>query len=279
LDKSVNSSDQILAGKVALITGAARGQGRSHALLLAEHGASILAVDVCRRVADTVYEPATPEDLEQTRHMVEEAGGRILTAEIDVRDIAALQEFAREGAEAFGGLDIVLANAGINLWSGLLDTFEPDPWEATISVNVTGVYNTLKAAAPIMAKKGRGGSIVITSSAAGIKALPGMIAYATSKHAVVGLMKAAALELGQHNIRVNSVHPWAVDTPMGGFPPIGEKILADNPSYGDSYKQVLHDPELADAKDVSEAILFLVSPMARTITGVTVPVDQGNVIV
>ncbi|MFI5427866.1 mycofactocin-coupled SDR family oxidoreductase [Aeromicrobium sp. UC242_57] len=269
----------LLEGKVALITGAARGQGRSHALKMAEQGASILALDVCRRVSTAVYDPATPEDLAETHSLVEKAGGKIVTGEIDVRDLGALTEFVRSGAAELGGLDIVVANAGVNVWGGLLDAGDEDPWDDTIGINLTGVYNTLRAAAPLMIKNGQGGSIIITSSATGLKALPGMIAYAASKYGVTGLMKAAAIELGQHEIRVNSVHPWAVNTPMGGMHPFGESILGANPSFVDSFKQVLHDPPLAEASDISDAVLFLASPLARTITGVALPVDQGNTIV
>lgn len=275
----MNSTGGLLDKKNALITGAARGQGRSHALTLAKHGASILAVDVCKRVSAASYEAATSADLRETRRMVEEAGGRILTAEIDVRDLTTLTEFVSAGAEKLGGLDVVVANAGVNVWTSLLDAGDDDPWGDTISTNLTGVYNTLRAAAPVMVRGGAGGSIVLISSAGGLKAVPGMIAYAASKFGVTGLMRAAALELGQYNIRVNTVHPWAVDTQMGGMPAYGEELLAANPSYADSFKQVLHDPEIAVPQDISDAVLFLASPMSRTITGVALSVDQGNTIV
>lgn len=275
----MSSSARLLDGKVAVITGAARGQGRSHALTLARHGASILALDVCRRVSSASYEPATSADLEQTAHLVQELGGRIITGEVDVRDQQALADVVRSGTQTLGGLDIAIANAGVNVWTSLLDADDDDPWDDTIGTNLTGAYNTLRAVAPIMVDGGRGGSIILTSSAGGLKAIPGMIAYAASKFGVTGLMRAAALELGQYNIRVNTVHPWAVDTPMGGMPAYGEKLLADNPSYADSFKQILHDPEVASAQDISDAVLFLASPMSRTITGVALPVDQGNTIV
>ncbi|MFI7167193.1 mycofactocin-coupled SDR family oxidoreductase [Rhodococcus erythropolis] len=273
------AESNLLEGKVALVTGAARGQGRTHATTLARHGASILALDICKPVGSTTYAPSTPDDLRDTVHLVEELQRPVLAAEVDVRDAHALGEFIRTGAATLGGLDIVVANAGINIWSGLLDASENDPWNDTIGVNLTGVYNTLKASAPVMVEAGRGGSIIITSSATGLKAMPGMIAYAASKHGVTGLAKAAALELGPHNIRVNSIHPWVVDTPMGVMPPKGAETLAANPSFVDSFKQVLHSPEVAEPQDISDAVLFLASPLSRTITGVALPVDLGNTIV
>lgn len=238
------SRSDLLDGKVALITGAARGQGRSHATTLARHGASILALDICKPVGSVTYASSTPEELRETVHLVEELGRPAIAAEIDVRDLDSLAEFVRTGSTTLGSLDIVIANAGINMWSGLLDTSADDPWHDTIGVNLTGVYNTLKASAPIMVEAGNGGSIIITSSATGLKAMPGMIAYAASKYGVTGLAKAAALELGPHDIRVNSIHPWVVNTPMGAMPPKGEETLAANPSFVDSFKQVLHSPEV-----------------------------------
>lgn len=261
-------------GKVAFITGAARGQGRNHAIRLAAEGAALIAVDVCRRVSQEAYEPASPADLADTVELVKQVGGDILAHEVDVRDGSAMQEVARAGAAQFGGLDIVVANAGVTTWSTFLGLTD-ELWQDTIDINVTGVYKTLKATVPLMIEYGQGGSIVITSSVAGIKALPGLSHYTTSKHAVVGLMKAAAIELAQHGIRVNTVNPWQVKTHMGSTPPIAEKILADNPSFADSYKKLLRSPDVAIPDDISDAVLFLVSSAARTITGVVLPVDAG----
>lgn len=264
----------ILDGKVAFITGAARGQGRSHAVHLAEHGAAIVAVDVCKRVSQEAYDPATPEDLAETVRLVEAKGGRILAREMDVRDSAAMSEVARDGAAQFGGLDIVVANAGVTTWSTLLDM--PDElWQDTIDINLTGVYKTLKATVPLMVEQGRGGAIVIISSVAGIKALPGLSHYSASKHGIVGLMKAAAIELAPFKIRVNTIHPWGVDTHMGQTPPKAQQMLADNPSFGGSFGQLLHEPSIASPLDISEAVLFLVSPASRLITGIQLPVDAG----
>jgi SDR family mycofactocin-dependent oxidoreductase len=263
-----------LDGKVAFITGAARGQGRSHAIVLAEQGASIIAVDACKRVSEEAYDPATPADLAETVKLVEDLDGRILAREIDVRDPAGLREIARDGAAEFGGLDIVVANAGVTTWSGMLDISE-DLWQDTIDINLTGVFNTIKATAPIMIEHGRGGSIVITSSVAGLKALPGLTHYSASKHGLVGLMKGAAIELAQHHIRVNTVHPWGVDTHMGTTPPIAQKLFEENPQYMDSFKQLLHKPSIATPRDISETVLFLASDASRLITGVALPVDAG----
>lgn len=263
-----------LDGKVAFITGAARGQGRSHAVRLAEEGADIIAIDACKRVSREAYDPATPEDLDETVELVEKAGGRILARQVDVRDGAAMREVAAEGASRFGGMDIVLANAGVTTWSTFLE-LDDELWQDTIDINVTGAYQTLKATAPLMIKHRRGGSIVITSSVAGIKALPGLTHYSASKHAIVGLMKGAAIELAPHDIRVNTIHPWGVDTHMGTTPQYALDMFAQNPSYADSFKQLLHNPSIASSRDISEAVLFLVSPAARLITGIQLPVDAG----
>jgi SDR family mycofactocin-dependent oxidoreductase len=263
-----------LDGKVAFITGAARGQGRSHAVTLAEHGAAIIAVDVCKNVSTAIYDPPDSEDLKRTCHLVEQAGGRIVASELDVRDSRGMNAFVRSAATELGGLDIVVANAGISTWSTLLEMSE-QVWDEMIDINLTGVFKTLKATVPLMVEYGHGGSIVITSSVAGIKALPGMSHYSAAKHGVVGLMKAAAIELAPHRIRVNTVHPWGVDTPMGVTPDHAKQMFADNPSFMNSFGQLLHEPSIASPRDISEAVLFLVSPSARLITGIQIPVDAG----
>lgn len=263
-----------LVGTVAFVTGAARGQGRSHAVLLAEQGAAIIAVDVCKNVSTAAYDPATSEDLEETVRLVEEGGGRIMAAELDVRDSSGMTAFVRSAATELGGLDIVVANAGISTWSTLLEMSE-QVWDEMIDINLTGVFKTLKASVPVMVEHGQGGSIVIISSVAGIKALPGMSHYSATKHGVVGLMKAAAIELAPHRIRVNTVHPWGVDTHMGSTPDHARQMFVDNPSFMSSFGQLLHEPSIATPRDISEAVLFLVSPAARLITGVQLPVDAG----
>jgi len=270
----IGASVRILDGMVAFITGAARGQGRSHAIVLAEHGAAIIAVDVCKDISTAVYEPAASEDLKETVRLVEDAGGRILAAELDVRDSVGMNTFVRSSATELGGLDIVVANAGISTWATLLEMSD-EVWDEMIDINLTGVFRTLKAAVPLMVEYGKGGSIVITSSVAGIKALPGMSHYSAAKHGVVGLMKAAAIELAPHRIRVNTVHPWGVDTPMAPTPDHAKQMLADNPSFMNSFSQLLHEPSIATPRDIAEAVLFLVSPAARLITGIQLPIDAG----
>ncbi|MEU7817124.1 mycofactocin-coupled SDR family oxidoreductase [Pseudonocardia sp. NPDC049154] len=267
-----------LEGKVAFITGAARGQGRSHALTLAAEGADIVAVDVCKEVTPVEYPTAERKDLDETVRLVEALDRRIVAREVDVRDSAALAAAAREGEAELGGIDIVLANAGVVNWSRIWEM--PDQqWQDMIDVNLSGVFHTLKATVPTMIKQGRGGAIVITSSTAGIKSLPGQSHYSASKHGVVGLMKSAAIELAPYNIRVNTVHPWAVDTEMGGVTPSLERFLQESPSYGDSFHQVLADPPLLAPADISAAVLYLVSDSGRAVTGVQLPVDSGATVV
>ena len=203
-----------LEGKVALISGAARGQGRSHALRLAQEGADIIAFDVCRQLDTVPYPMATPEDLAYTVKLVEERDGRIVVREADVRDSATVQALVHEGVREFGRLDVVCANAGIagvveNTW-----TMTEEAWEETIAVDLTGVWKTVKAAVPAMIQAGNGGSIAITSSTFGVKDMIGIAHYVAAKHAVVGLMRTLANELAPHFIRVNTVHPTGVDTPF-----------------------------------------------------------------
>ena len=206
-------TDRPLKGKVALITGAARGQGRAHAVRLASDGADIIAIDICAPIASVPYALATADDLAATVKLVEDAGARIVAKEADVRDRASLSGAVQEGIDELGRLDIVVANAGIApMQSG------DDGWRDVIDVNLTGVYNTIKAAIPTMVKQGTGGSIVLISSAAGLAGVgspdAGSVGYAAAKHGVVGLMRVYANLLAKQNIRVNSIHPTGVETPM-----------------------------------------------------------------
>src|SRR6201991_2828408 len=203
-----------LEGKVALISGAARGQGRSHAVRLAQEGADIIAFDLCRQLETVRYLMATPEDLAETVKLVEECDCRIVACEADVRDAGAVRALVEEGVREFGRLDVVCANAGIggvveNTW-----TMTEDECEEMIAVDLTGVWKTVKAAVPAMIQADNGGSIVITSSAAGLKGMPGAAHYVSAKHGLVGLMRTLANELAPHLIRVNTVHPTGVNTPM-----------------------------------------------------------------
>ena len=263
-----------LEGKVAFITGAARGQGRSHAIRLAQEGADIIAVDICKQIATVPYPMATPEDLEGTVKAVEELDRRIFAREADVRDEAGLKAAFDEGVAELGPVDIVLANAGI----APMSMHEAhDAWQDVIDVNLTGVFNTVEIAIPSMIKRGAGGAIVLTSSTAGINGIGGPtrggLGYTAAKHGIVGLMRSYANVLAPHNIRVNSVHPTGVNTPMVVNDVMQEFLQAD-PSMGQAMANAL-PVELVEPVDVSNAILWLVSDEARYITGVTLPVDAG----
>src|ERR1700742_5383232 len=201
-------------GKVAFITGAARGQGRAHAVRLAEEGADIIAIDICKQI-DSVRIPAsTPEDLAETADLVKGHNRRIFTAEVDVRDYDALKAAVDAGVEQLGRLDIIVANAGIGNGGATLDKTSEEDWTEMIDVNLSGVWKTVKAGVPHILAGKQGGSIILTSSVGGLKGYPHTGHYVAAKHGVVGLMRAFAVELGQHMIRVNSVHPTHVSTPM-----------------------------------------------------------------
>ncbi len=270
-------------GKVAFITGAARGQGRSHAIRLAQEGADIIAVDVCAQIESVPYGMATPADLAETVKEVEALDRRIIATQADVRDPAALGAAVDAGVAELGRLDIVSANAGISSFAAS-DTMPEQQWRDMIDTNLTGVWRTAKATIPHLKAGGRGGAMVLTSSAAGLIAYPGVSHYVAAKHGVVGLMKTLALELAPDMIRVNAICPTQVDTPM----------IMNEPTYK------LFDPEAetptrksfepvsqamnalpipwVEAVDISNALLFLASDEGRYITGVALPVDAGTVI-
>jgi len=261
-----------LEGKVALISGAARGQGRSHAVRLAQEGADIIAFDVCQQLPTVGYKMATPEDLKETAKQVEDLDRRIIAREADVRDAAAVKALVEEGVAELGRLDIVSANAGIATFSENAWSMEEDVWEETIAVNLTGVWKTLKAAIPAMIDAGNGGSIVITSSTAGIKGMAGIAHYDSSKHGVVGLMRTLAIELAPHSIRVNTVHPTGVNTPMVVNDYMAQ-FLSDD--FAASNMMNLLPVEMVEAVDISNAVLWLASDEARYVTGTCLPVDAG----
>jgi SDR family mycofactocin-dependent oxidoreductase len=261
-------------GKVAFITGAARGQGRSHAIRLAEEGADIIAVDILRDYDTVGYSMATEADLELTVKEVEKLGRRIIATRADVRDAAALKSALDRAVTEIGRLDIVCANAGI-CSSQRWDQVTPQVWTDTIDTNVTGVWNTIVAAVPHLIDAG-GGSIVCTSSAAGIKGLPFFTPYVASKHAIVGIAKSLANELARHSIRVNTVHPAGVTTPMAAGLTLTEQ-LADDPALGPIFMNSL-PVEMLDPRDVSNAVLFLASDEARYVTGLEFTVDAGSTI-
>lgn len=272
-------------GKVAFITGAARGQGRAHAVRLAGEGADIIAVDICAPIetANRTYPAATPEDLETTRAEVEALGRRIVTREADVRDHTALEAAVAEGVEALGRLDIVCANAGIFVQMGAAHTVGEQEWTDVVDVNLTGVWHTCKAAVPHLIERGRGGSVILTSSTAGIKAPPHLSAYAAAKHGVLGLMKSMVMELAPHGIRVNAVLPTGVDTPMIQNEAMYRLYLPDAaaPTREDAAVARVFASTNAlpvawvDPVDVSNAVLFLASDEARYVTGTELKVDAG----
>ncbi|MBU3752064.1 MAG: SDR family mycofactocin-dependent oxidoreductase [Mycobacterium sp.] len=265
-----------LEGKVAFVTGAARGQGRAHALTLAAAGADIIAVDLCEQIASVPYPLATPEDLQTTVGQVADIGSRIVARHADVRDRAALKTALQEGISELGRLDIVIANAGIAPMMG------EQAWQDVIDVNLTGVYHTVDVAIGPLIRQGDGGSIVLTSSVAGLVGIgapiAGSLGYTAAKHGIVGLMRAYANFLAQYSIRVNSVHPAGVDTPMidNEFTRSWLDGIAQQQAGGPDMSNALPVATLA-AEDVANAVLWLVSDAARYITGVALPVDAGFV--
>lgn len=265
-----------LDGKVAFITGAGRGQGRSHAVLLAEHGADVIAVDIGTDIATVPYPMATAADLAETARLVEAADRRCVTALADVRDITALQKALDHGIAELGGVDIVLANAGV-LHSGPAEQSLEQAaanWNDAIGVMLTGVFNTLKVVQGPLVEQGRGGAIVITGSTAGLMAgtdgSGGISGYVAAKTAVVGLARGFAKLLGRHGIRVNVLHPTAVDTFMINNP---HSPMTDGTRVG-AVTRALPIDRLQPA-DVSAAVLWLVSDAARAVTGVSLPIDAG----
>jgi SDR family mycofactocin-dependent oxidoreductase len=264
-----------LDGKTAFVTGAARGQGRAHAVKLASEGADVIAVDLCDQIASVPYPMATADDLAATVKLVEDTGARIVAREADVRDRDSLDTAMRAGVDEFGHLDIVVANAGIAPMAA-----GDDGWHDVIDVNLTGVYHTVEVARPILVEQGAGGAIVLTSSAAGLVGIggldPGGIGYTAAKHGVVGLMRLYANILAPHSIRVNSIHPSAVRTPM-----------IDNQFIRDWVERQIGEIEMdmgnalpvqfAEPQDIANAVAWLVSDAARYVTGVALPVDAGFV--
>ena len=264
-----------LQGRVAFITGAARGQGRSHAVRLAREGADIVALDICAPASASVtYPPASREDLDETARLVEGEGRRILAREVDVRDDAALRELVADGMEQFGRLDIVVANAGVLSWGRIWELTD-EQWDTVIGVNLTGTWRTLRATVPAMIEAGNGGSIVVVSSSAGIKATPGNGHYSASKHGLTALTNTLAIELGEFGIRVNSIHPYSVDTPMIE-PEAMMEIFARHPSFVHSFPPMPVQPNgFMTADEVADVVAWLAGDGSGTLTGTQIPVDKG----
>jgi len=263
-----------VAGKVVLITGAARGQGRADALRLAEEGADVIVVDVCAPLPSVPYDSATPGDLAETVSLIEKTGRRVVSGIVDVRDLDRLRGIVDDAVRQLGRLDVIVANAGICVpkpW----DQVTPQIYEDTISTNVTGTWNTVMAGAPYLVSAG-GGSVIIISSAAGLKVQPFMVPYTTSKFAVRGMAKAFAAELGQHNIRVNSVHPTGVNTPMGSGNMQAEigAAIAGYDRLGPMFMNML-PVEGTEPEDVADTVLFLASDESKFITAHEIAPDAG----
>ena len=270
----------VFHGKVVFITGAARGQGRAHAVRFAEEGADVIALDLCGQLDSVAYPMATHEDLDETVRLVQKAGGRILAGRGDVRDRNRLAEIVAQGVDEFGGIDFVIANAGILPLAGSQGR-DITAYTDAIGVMLNGVYFTIEAALPAMLKSPDGGAIVIVSSAAGFKPVSvdfdsmshGAAGYTAAKHGVIGLMRHFATCLASRNIRVNSVHPGGVATPMV----LNEAIagyVTEHPSFGESQLPLLTIP-MMEPEDVSETMVYLCGPAGRHLTGVALPLDAG----
>jgi SDR family mycofactocin-dependent oxidoreductase len=268
-----------LEGKVAFISGAARGQGRAHAVRMAEEGADIIGFDICDQLQTVLYDMARGEDLEETARLVEATGRQMVFGQADVRDASAVQEIFEQGLGQLGRIDIVVANAGI--FSGLGDAGRsPQAWHDAIDVLLTGVYHTCEAAIPSLIEQGAGGAIIITSSTAGLGGLyrdrqaasAGIVGYAAAKHGVVGLMRVYATSLGAHRIRANTIHPTGVDTPMVN----NDQFRNFFQEYPAAFVgQNLLPIPWVEPVDIANAAVFLASDAGRYITGVTLPVDAG----
>nr|AIU93903.1 hypothetical protein LRS1606.469 [Rhodococcus sp. NS1] len=272
-------------GKVAFITGAARGQGRSHAVKLAQEGADIIAVDICKPIRpDTTIAPARPDDLAETANLVKALGRRIVTAEVDVRDYDALKAEVDAGVEQLGRLDIIVANAGIGNGGATLDRTAESDWQEMIDINLSGVWKSVKAGVPQILSGGQGGSIILTSSVGGLKSHAHMGPYIAAKHGVVGLMRSFAVELGRHFVRVNSVHPTNVNSPMFMHEATMKMFCPDleNPGPEDLKvaAQTMHVLPIGwvEPEDISNAVLFLASDESRYVTGLPLTVDAGSML-
>jgi len=275
----------LVDGKVALVTGAGRGQGRSHALKLASEGADVIAVDIGPGRVETIsYELASEDDLDTTVKEIEAMGRRAVKAIADVRSLSDLQAAVDAGLSELGRIDIVCANAGIGSWAVSWEMTEQQ-WKDMIDINLTGVFNAVRAALPSMVERGDGGSLVLTSSTAGLRAYANTAHYTAAKHGVIGLMKVLAQEAGPHRIRVNAVCPTTVRTPLvinastfELFAPHLENPTEDDVREPFESLNILPGVAWIEPEDVSDAVVFLCSDAAKYITGVALPIDAGNIV-
>jgi SDR family mycofactocin-dependent oxidoreductase len=270
-----------LDGRVALITGAARGMGRSHAVRLAEEGADIIAVDICRQIDGVSVRLSTPDDLAQTAAMVAGLGRRVVTAIADVRDRPGLRSAVEAGVEQLGRLDAVVANAGI--WAVRLDQPVDDDgrleiWNVTLDVNLTGVWNTIEVATPFVVAGGRGGSMIVISSTAALQTVANddvaFTSYSVSKGGLIGLTRMSASDLAKYGIRVNAVHPSGVDTPL-----TLSNVVRD---YWDNHAELAAHTsrvyQTVEERDISDAVLYLASDASRAVSGISLPIDAGSMV-
>lgn len=280
----MTTSTGSLEGRVAFVTGAARGQGRAHAIRLAREGADVIVSDICGPASATVpYVAATPEDLGETVRLVEAEGRKALARQVDTRDSAALDQLVANGVEQFGRLDILVANAGVLSWGRLWELTD-EQWNTVIDVNLSGTWRTIRAVVPAMIDAGNGGSIIIVSSSAGIKATPGNGHYSASKFGLTALTNSLALEAGEYGIRVNSIHPYSVGTPMiENDSMMG--ILTKHPSFLHSFAPMPYQPvakgdgakrmDFMSVEEVAEVVVWLAGDSSGVLSGSQINVDRG----
>ena len=273
-----------LEGRVAFVTGAARGQGRAHAVRLAREGADVIVSDICAPVSDTIpYPGTTPEELAETVRQVEAEGRKVLAREVDIRDDDALHQLVADGVEQFGRLDVLVANAGVLSWGRLWELTD-EQWNTVIDTNLTGTWRTLRAVVPAMIEAGNGGSIIVVSSSAGVKATPGNSHYAASKHGLTALTNSLALEAGQYGIRVNSIHPYSVATPMTENDAM-MAVFAAHPSYLHAFAPMPYLPvgqsatgkrsDFMSVEEVADVVAWLAGDNSATLSGSQISVDRG----
>ncbi len=276
--------EQGLEGRVAFVTGAARGQGRAYAVRLAQEGADVIISDICASVSQTIpYPGATPDDLAETVRLVEAEGRKVLARQVDIRDDAAVRTLVADGIEQFGRLDVLVANAGVLSWGRLWELTD-EQWNSVIDVNLTGTWRTLRAVIPAMIEAGNGGSIIIVSSSGGLKATPGNGHYAASKHGLTAMTNTLALELGEYSIRVNSIHPYSIATPMIENDAM-MAILSAHPSYLNSFAAMPYQPpmkgsrakrnDFMTAEEAAEVVVWLAGDNSSVLSGSQIVVDRG----